>query len=125
MGKEQRKSVNLQDILPFSIPESVLSPPDIPLRSEKTHDLKEEEVEDRRATRKLREEFGKKAYKVAINSLLGWAVLLFMYALFRAIFKIELFSDNVLIAITSAVTLNVFAAYLGVIRGLFPSNKHY
>ncbi|WP_414965933.1 hypothetical protein [Enterobacter hormaechei] len=33
------------------------------------------------------------------------------------------FSDEVLIAITSATTLNLFAAFLGVIRGLFPSGK--
>ncbi|MGT5125632.1 hypothetical protein ACRWGX_10645, partial [Escherichia coli] len=36
---------------------------------------------------------------------------------------IQIFSDKVLIAITTAVTLNVFAAFLGVIRGLFPSGK--
>lgn len=32
-------------------------------------------------------------------------------------------SDNALIAITTGVTVNVLAAFLGVIRGLFPPSE--
>ncbi|KIS43905.1 hypothetical protein [Kosakonia radicincitans] len=85
--------------------------------------LVNEEVLDRQADRQLRVKFGDKAYKVAKKSLYGWCWLLTIYAMFKFRFKTELFSDNVLMAITTAVTLNVFAAFLGVIRGLFPSSK--
>lgn len=37
----------------------------------------------------------------------------------------EIFSDEVLIAVTAASTLNLFAAFLGVIRGLFPHAKSH
>ena len=33
---------------------------------------------------------------------------------------IEMWSDQVLIAVTTGVTVSVLAAFLGVIRGLFP-----
>lgn len=33
---------------------------------------------------------------------------------------IELWSDQILIAVTTGVTVSVLAAFLGVIRGLFP-----
>ncbi|EHL6026559.1 TPA: hypothetical protein RMT45_001011 [Escherichia coli] len=79
-------------------------------------------VEDAKSYRKLREVFAEKAYKVAKKSLYGWAILLFAQGWFSLI-GIQIFSDKVLIAITTAVTLNVFAAFLGVIRGLFPSGK--
>jgi hypothetical protein len=80
-------------------------------------------IEDKKADRALRERFGDKAYKVVRKTLYGWCWLLGIYAAFKFRFQVEIFSDNVLIAITSAVTLNVFAAFLGVIRGLFPSSK--
>lgn len=79
-------------------------------------------VEDAKSYRRLRELFAEKAYKVAKKSLYGWAILLFMQGWFSLI-GVQIFSDKVLIAVTTAVTLNVFAAFLGVIRGLFPSSK--
>ncbi|MDR0217271.1 MAG: hypothetical protein LBI71_00040 [Enterobacteriaceae bacterium] len=84
--------------------------------------LLRQDIEDRKADRALRKEFGDKAYKVAIITLCGWAVLLALYGGFR-IFQIDIFPVNVMLAITTAVTLNVFAAFLGVIRGLFPPAK--
>jgi len=35
----------------------------------------------------------------------------------------QVISDTALIAITTGVTVNVLAAFLGVIRGLFPTDK--
>lgn len=84
--------------------------------------LLNEDVEDRKADRALREKFGDKAYKVVRKTLYGWAILLFCYG-FSSIFGYKIFPDNVMIAITTAVTLNIFAAFLGIIRGLFPSSK--
>ena len=84
--------------------------------------LLNEDVEDRKADRALREKFGDKAYKVVRKTLYGWAWLLGICGFF-GIFHIKVFPDTVMVAITTAVTLNVFAAFLGVIRGLFPSGK--
>lgn len=80
-------------------------------------------MQDRIADRALRERFGDKAYNVVRKTLYGWAILLVVYAFCNLFFGKEIFSDKVLIAITSAVTLNTFAAFLGVIRGLFPSGR--
>ncbi|MCT4708811.1 hypothetical protein MUA04_00990 [Enterobacteriaceae bacterium H11S18] len=90
--------------------------------SEKDLMLLNEEVEDRKADRALREKFGDKAYKVVRKTLYGWAILLFCYG-YSKVFGFTIFPDQVMIAITTAVTLNVFAAFLGVIRGLFPAGK--
>ncbi|MNZ37391.1 hypothetical protein D3C78_548350 [compost metagenome] len=73
-------------------------------------------------TRKLRKIFAHKAYKVAKYGLYWWATVLLLSAVGKAVGK-EIFSDQVLIAVTTASTLNLFAAFLGVIRGLFPSGK--
>lgn len=103
----------------------ISSTEDEPPQSETTSradNLTPQSVEDAKSYRRLREMFAEKAYKVAKKSLYGWAILLFSQAWFVLSGK-TLFSDNVLIAITTAVTLNVFAAFLGVIRGLFPSSK--
>ncbi|AUU15527.1 hypothetical protein MC53_016570 [Proteus mirabilis] len=82
-----------------------------------------EDIEDRKADRALREKFGDKAYNVVKKTLYGWAVVLITTAFCKLFFDKEVFTDTVLVAITSAVTLNTFAAFLGVIRGLFPSNR--
>ncbi|MGY0161705.1 hypothetical protein [Edwardsiella tarda] len=81
-----------------------------------------QDVEDRKADRALREKFGDKAYKVVRKTLYGWSILLFCYG-FSKVFGYEIFPTEVMIAITTAVTLNVYAAFLGVIRGLFPTQK--
>ncbi|WP_230200742.1 hypothetical protein [Serratia marcescens] len=103
----------------------VLSQEDVPpngQRSTFTDALTIQDVEDRKADRALREKFGDKAYKVVRKTLYGWSILLFCYG-FSSIFGFKIFPDEVMIAITTAVTLNVFAAFLGVIRGLFPASK--
>lgn len=104
---------------------AVLSQEDVPpngQRSTFTDALTIQDVEDRKADRALREKFGDKAYKVVRKTLYGWAILLFCYG-FSSVFGFKIFPDEVMIAITTAVTLNVFAAFLGVIRGLFPASK--
>lgn len=81
-----------------------------------------QKVADAKSNRLLREILAEKAYRVVKKSLYGWAVFLFFQGWFSAI-GIPLFSDKVVLAVTTAVTLNVFAAFLGVIRGLFPAHK--
>ncbi|WP_129543369.1 hypothetical protein [Serratia sp. 1D1416] len=118
IGKGKPRPEDIPDWVPDS--SSPISPEP---KSQKHPSLINEDVLDRQADRALRVKFGDKAYKVARKSLYGWCWLLAIYAAFKFRFDKELFSDNVLIAITSAVTLNVFAAFLGVIRGLFPASK--
>lgn len=90
--------------------------------TQKHPDEREQDIEDRKANRELRERFAGKAYKVAKWGLYGWGGVLTISVIGNVI-EVKTFSDEVLIAITSATTLNLFAAFLGVIRGLFP-NKH-
>lgn len=87
-----------------------------------TDELRYQDVEDRNANRMLRQRFAEKAYKVAKWGLYGWGCVLAISVIGNVLGE-KTFSDNVLIAITSATTLNLFAAFLGVIRGLFPSSK--
>lgn len=92
---------------------------------EQLDSITNQNIQDRIADRALREKFGDKAYNVVKKTLFGWAVVLIATAFCKLFFNVEIFSDTVLVAITSAVTLNTFAAFLGVIRGLFPSNRKY
>ena len=88
----------------------------------------EQEIENLKANRALRDKYSFKAFKVVKKSLWGWAILLFIYGLVKLLTRhenggFEIFSDHVLIAITTATTLNIYAGFLSLIRGLFPSIK--
>lgn len=90
--------------------------------------IKQEQFEREKADRQLRDKYSFKAFKVVKKSLWGWAILLFVYGVTKFLTRhenggFEIFSDQVLIAITTATTLNIFAAFLSLIRGLFPSIK--
>ena len=49
--------------------------------------------------------------------------MLLIITIIGNVIGVQTLSDKVVIAITTATTLNLFAAFLGVIRGLFPSGK--
>lgn len=89
--------------------------------------LHDEKANDLIANRGLRDKYSFKAFKVVKKSLWGWAILLFVYGVTKFLTRhennggFEIFSDHVLIAITTATSLNIFAAFLSLIRGLFPS----
>lgn len=90
--------------------------------------IKQEQFEREKSDRQLRDKYSFKAFKVVKKSLWGWAILLTIYASIKFFTRhdnggFEIFSDQVLIAITTATTLNIFAAFLSLIRGLFPSIK--
>jgi hypothetical protein len=90
--------------------------------------IKQEQFEREKADHQLRDKYSFKAFKVVKKSLWGWAILLFVYGVVKFLTRhekggFEIFSDQVLIAITTATTLNIFAAFLSLIRGLFPSIK--
>ena len=80
-----------------------------------------ERVEDHKANRQLRNKYASKAYNLACGGLVFWGVAISATAIAYGATGRQMFSDKVLIAITTGATINVLAAFLGVIRGLFPS----
>lgn len=99
----------------------VQSPPPHPPR--RKGDLKSEEVLDKQANRSLRDTYAKKAYELAADCIHFWIFLILANGLITAMLGKQVISDTALIAITTGVTVNVLAAFLGVIRGLFPTDK--
>ncbi|WP_431100162.1 hypothetical protein [Roseateles noduli] len=79
-----------------------------------------ERIANSRANRHLRQIYAAKAYGLAAGCIGLWAALLAVQGGTKAATGIDLWSDQVLIAVTTGVTVSVLAAFLGVIRGLFP-----
>lgn len=82
--------------------------------------LTDEKIEDRKAERDLRRTYANRAFWFAVGGIVFWAALLIWTGCATYYRDKAPFSDNVLIAITTATSINLFAAFLGVIRGLFP-----
>ena len=80
-----------------------------------------EAAQDMAANRVLREKYANKAYDLSTGCISFWVVAISAQGVIKAVTNVELFSDAVMIAITTGVTVNVLAAFLGVIRGLFPN----
>lgn len=85
--------------------------------------LLNEEAANMRHNRGLREKYADKAYKLATGCITIWAVLLGTQGAIKALTGVEMWSDKVIIAVTTGVTVSVLAAFLGVIRGLFGNGK--
>lgn len=84
-----------------------------------------EEIEDKRANRDLRDQYARRAYSLASGCIGFWIIIVSVHGTVSAALGKPFLSDNVLIAITTGVTVNVLAAFLGVIKGLFPTvNTH-
>lgn len=82
-----------------------------------------EEAENQKANRLLRSTYADKAHNLAAGCIQFWAVAISANAIIFAISGKLMISDTAMIAITTGVTINVLAAFLGVIRGLFPSES--
>lgn len=85
----------------------------------KTDDLEQQEVENHKHNRGLRGIYADKAHQLAIGCISIWTIMLGAQGVVKAATGIEMWSDKVLIAVTTGVTVSVLAAFLGVIRGLF------
>lgn len=81
-----------------------------------------EKTKNAKANRKLRNEYAKKAYSLSILVILGWFAMLFIDAITN-ICGCRAFSDNIMYAITTAASINLFAAFLTITRSLFPATK--
>lgn len=96
---------------------------DVPRPLRRKEDLQIEEVLDKQADRGLRDVYSQKAYELAADCIHFWIFLVLANALILALLDKQVVSDTVLIAVTTGVTVNVLAAFLGVIRGLFPLQR--
>lgn len=85
--------------------------------------LNRQTAADMEANRGLREKYADKAHNLATGCLSMWAVLLGANGVINALQGREMWSDKVIIAVTTGVTVSVLAAFLGVIRGLFPNHN--
>lgn len=83
---------------------------------------KNQNIKDQRAERQLRKKYAGRAFWFAACGVVFWALLLVWNGWSTYYSTKAPFSDNLLIAITTATSINLFAAFLGVIRGLFPAN---
>jgi len=81
-------------------------------------------IDRKRAKRdmRLRKEYAGKAYWLAVAGVVFWVIAFAAYAVVRGVWGKEIFSDGIMISITAGATINVAAAFLGVIRGLFPAS---
>ena len=95
---------------------------DKPPEDSKEDLVKLQTAADMEANRGLREKYADKAYNLAAGCLSMWAVLLGASGVINAVQGREMWSDKVIIAVTTGVTVSVLAAFLGVIRGLFPNH---
>lgn len=83
---------------------------------------KVENLKDQKAERQLRKKYAGRAFWFATCGVVFWALLLIWNGWSTYYSTKAPFSDNLLIAITTATSINLFAAFLGVIRGLFPAS---
>lgn len=81
-----------------------------------------EKIEDHKANRALRNRYAGKAYNLACAGLIFWGLAVSGSGIAHSATGRSMLSDSVLIAITTGATINVLAAFLGVIRGLFPAS---
>ena len=90
------------------------------LAAAETDSVPDEIAANMRANRQMRQTYAGKAYGLAAACLIAWIALLCAYGAIKVTLGVETWSDQVLIAVTTGVTVSVLAAFLGVIRGLFP-----
>lgn len=101
----------------------VPSDEDVPPPNKKHYSEKyiDEDVQDSQANRDMRQQYASKAYSLAWDSITFLFALVAGNAAWAAISGKQVISDKLLFALITGVTVNVLAAFLGVIRGLFPN----
>lgn len=85
-------------------------------------DIYVENARDLQSYRRLRESYAFKAFVFACVCVGFWMLMMIWLGIGSYYKTTPVFSDKVAIAITTATCVNLFAAFLGVIRGLFPAN---
>jgi hypothetical protein len=98
-------------------------PPSQQRKSNVKEELIIEEVNNQKANRLLRSTYADKAYALACGCIQFWAVAISCNGIIYGLTGKLMLSDTAMIAMTTGVTVNVLAAFLGVIRGQFPSDS--
>lgn len=84
-----------------------------------------EENKHLRNNREMRKKYADRAYRIATITLAGWATFVILYLLLAIIFAIDgislvtIIPVPIFITITTACTINIIAAFIAVIKGLF------
>ncbi|WP_447916190.1 hypothetical protein [Delftia acidovorans] len=78
-----------------------------------------EALENSKQRRQLQFNYSEKAYGLVCGCLFGWACMLAASGMVNGVRGQPLWSDKVIMAVTTGVTVSVLAAFLSVIRGLF------
>jgi hypothetical protein len=83
-----------------------------------------EDMRNQQEERMLRRQYANKAFVLACVILGFWGIIISV-GVWSGMTggHLKPLSDKVLMAITAGATANVFAAFLSVIRGLFPSSR--
>ncbi len=82
-----------------------------------------EVVADLRNTREMRKSYAIGAMHLARAAVMFWVGMFSVVGFANAMAGQIPFSDNALITLTTGATINVLAAFIGIIRGLFPSTN--
>jgi hypothetical protein len=69
----------------------------------------------------LRKTYASKAFWLAASGVIFWCAIFATVAIVNIVKGRPVLSDAALITLTTGATVNVIAAFLGVIRGLFPA----
>ncbi len=124
MGGEPEREWRNKVVLSGEPPAPLASATDAqPAKQTGSRPLEDEEIQDKKHTREMRGIYAGKAYKIAKCALTGWAVFLLVAGISNACTGQPMYSDRVVIAVTTGVTVSVLAAFLGVIRGIFPAGN--
>ncbi|AKD37507.1 hypothetical protein I926_00885 [Pasteurella multocida subsp. multocida OH4807] len=80
-----------------------------------------EEIENLKSTREMREKYANKAYDFAAYTISFWAFLFLAY--FLSPHDKKPLNDTALAIFTTACTINILAAFISIIKGLFPNKN--
>lgn len=122
-SKTVEKRVESQPSVSDSVAQTFVAQEDIYAESNRIQAKHDEQIKNMCQERELRDRYAKKAYRVCKKSMKFLAYILIWQGLVATIFKSGPFSDTLLLALVTAVTVNVFAAFLCITRGLFQKNK--
>lgn len=115
--------ISLQNLDLSNVPEALEGEDEQPINENPSHvkdDERRERLKSLASDRALRESYADKACYIVVGCLWGWATFL-LFAGWTKYYNQPAFSDQTIAVVTTGVTLNIFAALLWVIRGLFPA----
>lgn len=79
----------------------------------------QESFRNKKQNRKLRKEYANRAYDIACGCIAFWMVIVLLSAILQFTTGKVFLSDTALGIVTTAVTINVFGAFMVVMKGLF------